>query len=139
MSGQALSDRLEAVDPQSVHSQAAQRGHGENATGLTVAVCVLPEQGVTGPVRRIFNRPAVSLVLQEGCGYGPEIRDAVVGLVDRLAVTCAFAAYSQDSGAAGPVLHDPLRCRHPQQDPGEVAAALPLAVADLKQRLEAVG
>ena len=62
-----------------------------------------------------------------------------MGLIDRLAVTSAFAAHRQDRGAAGPVLRYPLRCRHPPQGPGEVTATLALAVAALEQRLAAVG
>jgi len=133
-SGQPLGDRPEAVEPQGVHGQTAQRGQDANAIGLAVAVRVLAELGVTGPVPGVLDGPAVSHVLQQCFRCGPETRDVVMGLIDRLAVAPAFAAHRQDRGAAGPVLGDPLRRRHAAQRPGEITATLALAVAALEQR-----
>jgi len=47
---QALSDRPEAIETQGVHGQASERGHDLYAIALAVAVVVLPELGVAGPV-----------------------------------------------------------------------------------------
>ena len=100
---------------------------------------VFLELGVAGPVPGVLDAPAVSHVLQQSLGCGPETCDLIPGLINRFAVAPAFAAHRQDRGAAGPVLRHPLRCRHPPQGPGEVTAALALAMAALKHRLAAVG
>ena len=113
--GHALGDRPEIVEPQGVHGQAAQRRHDLHAVGLAVAVGVFLELGVARPVPGVLDGPAVSHVLQEGCGCGPESRDLVTGFIDLLAITPAFAAHRQDRGAAGPVLGYPLRCGHSLQ------------------------
>lgn len=78
-------------------------------------------------------------MLEQGLGCGPETRDVVMGFVDALAIALAFATHRQDRGAAGSVLHYPLRCHPPPQGPGEVTGALAFAMAALKQRLAAVG
>ena len=78
-SGQPLGDRPEALEPQGIHRQTAKRGQDLHAVGFAVAVGVLPELGVAGPVPGILNRPAVSHVPQQGCGCGPETRDVVTG------------------------------------------------------------
>jgi len=77
-SGQALSDRPKAIEPQGVHGQSAERGHDLHAVGLAVAVRVLPALGVAGPVSGVLDRPAVPKV------------------------------FHQDRGAARPIFHHPL-------------------------------
>jgi len=69
-SGQPLGARPEAVEPQAVHGQAAQRGQDANAIGLAVAVRVLPEQGVTGPVPGVLDGARVPAVGVIPCGRG---------------------------------------------------------------------
>jgi len=49
-SGQSLSDRPVAIEPYGIHGQAAERGHDPHAVALAVAIRVLPELGVAGPV-----------------------------------------------------------------------------------------
>ena len=123
-SGQVLVDRPEVTQAQGIHRQAAQRGQDPHTIGLAVAVRVFPELGIAGPVPGIFDRPPVANVLQQGLGCGPETRDVVTGLIDGLALTDTLAAHRQDRGAAGPVLHHPLWCRHAAEGPGEITAAL---------------
>ena len=123
-----------------LHGQAAECGQDLNAVDLAVAVGVFLELGVAGPVPGILDGPPIPHVLQECFRCGPETRDVVTGLIDRLAIAPAFAAHRQDCGAAGPVLHrPPLWGGHAAQRPGEVVATLALAVAALEQRLAAVG
>ena len=59
-SGQALGDRPEAIEPQGVHGQAAERGHDLHPVGLAVAVRVLPALGVAGLVPGVLDWPAVA-------------------------------------------------------------------------------
>ena len=137
--GHALGDRPEALEPQGVHRQAAERGQDLHAVALAIAVGVLAELGVAGPVPGILNRPPVFHVLQQRCGCGSETRDVVTGFINGLAVAQPFAAHHQDHGAARPVLHHPVRCRHAPQAPGQVTAAFPLASTGLPRRFAAVG
>jgi len=106
-SDHSFGDRPEAVGPQCVHCQAAQRGQDVNAIGLTVAVRVFPELSDTAPVPGIFDGPPVAYVLQQWLCRGPETRDLMMGFVDELALADTLAARSQDLGAARPVLHPP--------------------------------
>jgi hypothetical protein len=122
-----------------LHRQAAERGQDLHTAALAIAMGVLLELGVAGPVPGVLNIPAFCYMPQWRFGCGPETDDVATGLIDRLAIALAFAAHHQDRGAAWPVLHHPRRCRHPPQGPGEVAAALAFAVAPLKHRLTAVG
>ena len=86
-----------------------------------------------------FDRPTVADMLQQCVGCGPETRDEVTCLIDGLALTDALAEQRQDRGAAGPVLHHPLWCRHAAKGPGEIKAAFAFSLAGLKRRLPAVG
>ncbi len=138
-SGQALGDRPEVTQAQGIHRQAAQRGQDADAIALAVAMRVLTELGVAGPVPGVFDGPMVADVLQQCFGCGPETRDVVTGLIDGLALTDALAEHCQDRGAAGPVLHHPLWCRHAAQGPGEITATFAFSLAGLKRRLPAVG
>jgi len=145
---QALGDRPEAIETQSIHGQAAERGHDLNAVALAVAVGVFPELGVAGPVPGVFDRPAVADMPQQRRSCSAQTRvaprgalskDVVTDLVDGLALADALAAHRQDRGAAGPVLRHPLRCRHAAHGPGEITAAFAFSLAGLKRRLPAVG
>lgn len=138
-SGQSLGDRPEAIEPQGVHGQAAERGQDPHTIELAVAVIVLAELGVAGPVPGVFDRPPVADMLQQRLGCGAQTRHVVMSLIDGLALADPLAAHSQDRGAAGPVLHHPLRCRHPPQRPGEVTGAFAFTLAGFKRRLPAVG
>ena len=46
----------------------------------------LTELGVAGPVPGVLDAPALSYVLEQGLGCGPETGDGVTGLIDRLAI-----------------------------------------------------
>ena len=85
-SGQALGDRPEPIQTQDVHGEAAERGQDLHAVHLAVAVSVFLELGIAGPVPGVLDRPAVSHVLQQSRGCGPETRDVVTGLIDLLAI-----------------------------------------------------
>ena len=137
--GQALSDRPEAIEPQGVHGQDAERGHDLHVVGLAVALRVFPELGVAGPVPGVLDRPAVPNVLHQSLGAGAQTRDLTTGLVDGLAIAGAFAAHRQDRGAARLVFHHPLWGGHAPQRPGEVSAAFAFTVAGLPRRLAAIG
>lgn len=112
--GQPLGDRPEPIKPQRVHGQAPERGHDLDAVDLAVAVGILLELGVAGPVPGVFDGPAVTHVLQQGIGAGAQTRvapigalskDLVTGLVGWLAIADALAAHGDHRGAARPVLH----------------------------------
>ena len=137
-SGQSLGDGPEAIQAQGIHRQAAERGHDLHTVGLALAVIVFLELGVAGPVPGVLDRPAVSHMLQQGCGCGSETRDLVTGFFDLLAITPAFAAHRQDRGATGPVIGNPFWCGHSPQGPGEVTATLALAVSGFKHGLAAI-
>ena len=138
-SGQALGDGPEAIQPQGIHGQAAERGEDPHAIELSVAVRVFPELRVTGPVPGVLDGPPIAHVLQQGLGCGPETRDVVVGLIDGLALADAFATHRQDRGAAWPVLHHPLWGGHAAQRPGEVTTAFAFAATGLPWRFAAIG
>jgi len=53
--GQPLSNRPVAIEPQGIHGQAAKRGHDPHAVALAVAMRVLPELGVAGPVPGVLD------------------------------------------------------------------------------------
>lgn len=86
-SGQSLDDRPEAVEPQGIHGQAAERGHDPRAVALAVAMSVLAQLGVSGPVPGVFDRPAVADVLQQGLGCGAQTRVAPRGALSKDVVT----------------------------------------------------
>ena len=50
-----MMDRPEPIEAQRVHGQAPERGHDLNAVDLAVAVRVLPELGVAGPVPGVLE------------------------------------------------------------------------------------
>ena len=146
--GQPLGDGPEPVQPERVHRQASERGQDLNAVGFAVAVGILTELGVAGPVPGIFNAPSVTYVLQQGLGAAPQTRvaprgalskDVVTGLIDALAIADALAAHRNHRGAARPVLHHPLWSGHATQRPGDIPAVPALAPAGLERRLSAVG
>jgi len=110
-----LGDRPEALEPEGIDCQAARRRQGLDAVAFAVAVSVLPELDVPGPVPGILDRPPVSHVLQQGCGCGPETRDVVTGFINGLAVAHPFAAHREDRATARPVLHHPVRCGMPRR------------------------
>ncbi len=66
--GQALGDRPEPIETQSIHGEAPERGHDLNAVNFTVAVRVLPELRCAVPVPEVLNAPAVAYVLQQRLG-----------------------------------------------------------------------
>ena len=57
---QALGDWSETIEAQGIHGQAAERGQDPHAVALAVAVGVLPELGVAGPVPGVCDRPVVA-------------------------------------------------------------------------------
>ena len=63
--GQALGDRPKPIETQSIHGEAPERGRDLNAVDFAVAVRVLPELRVAGPVPGVLNAPAVAYVLQQ--------------------------------------------------------------------------
>ncbi len=110
-----------------------------HAVVLAVAMSVLSQLGVSGPVPGVFDRPSIPDVPQQCRGCGPETRDVVTDLVDGLPLTDALASHRKDRGTARPVLHHPRRRRHAPQRPGEVTPALALTLAGLKWHPTAVG
>jgi hypothetical protein len=122
-----------------LHGQAAERCQDPHAVALAVAMRVLPELGVAGPVPGVLDGPAVAHVLQQRLGSSAQTRDVVTGLIDRFAVAGAFAANFQDRGAARPVLHYPRWGRHAPQHPGEDPAAFAFTLAGLPRRVAAIG
>jgi hypothetical protein len=82
--GQPLGDGPEPVQPEGVHGQASERGHDLNAVGFAVAVVILAELGVAGPVPGILDRPTVPHVAQQSLGASAQTRDVVTGLIDGL-------------------------------------------------------
>ena len=137
--GEPLGDRPEPVKPHCVHRQAPERGDDLHAVPLAVAVSVLPELGVAKSVPAILKTPAISHLLEQSPGAGAQPRDLVTGLIDWPAGSTALAARRHHRGAARPVLHHPLRCRHAPQCPGDAAAVADLAPAGLERRPSAVG
>jgi hypothetical protein len=85
----------QALEPQGVHRQAAERGQDLHAVAFAIAMRVLPELGVAGPVPGILNRPLVSHVLQQSCGRCPETRDLVTGYGFRLTACTSTALPSR--------------------------------------------
>ena len=120
--GDALCDRQDPIEPQGIDRQAAEGGQDLFAVVLPVAVAVFRQRHVAHPVPAVLNRPTVSDVPQQGLGSGPQTRDVITGLIRRLALADAVAAHGDDRGAARPLLHHPLRCRHRPQGPGDVTA-----------------
>jgi hypothetical protein len=75
MGSQALGDQSEPIQPQGVHDQAAERGDDLNIVALAIAVGVLAELVLAGPVQGLLDAPAVSHLLQQGLGVGASTRD----------------------------------------------------------------
>ena len=122
-----------------LHRQAAQRGQDLHAVDLALAVRVFFELGIEGPEPGVLDAPAVSPVLQHGCGRAPETRDVVMGFVDALAIDPACAAHRQDRGAARPILHHTLWGGYAAQCLGEVTTTFAFAVTGLPWRFAAIG
>ena len=65
--GQSLGDRPETIEPQGIHRQAAERGQDLHAVDLAVAVRVLAELGVAGPVPGVL---VAAKLLRSSCSSG---------------------------------------------------------------------
>ena len=76
---------------------------------------------------------------EQGLGTGPQARDVVTDLVLRLAIADAMAAHGDDRGAARPLFHHPLWCRHRPQLPGDVPSSLDFPLAGAPGHEAAVG
>ena len=143
--GQPLGDGAEPIEPQRVHGQASEGGHDLDAVGLAVAVVVLLELGIAGPVPGVLAalgfreavRPTVTHVTQLSLRASAQTRDVVTGLVGWLAIAAALTARGDPRGAARPGLRHPLGSRHRPERPGEVPAVLALALAGLQRCLPA--
>jgi hypothetical protein len=85
--GQSLADRPEAIQPQRVHGKTPERGQDLQAVGLALAVRVLPELGVAGPMPGVLDRPPISYVLPQGFGCGAQTRVAPRGALSEDVVT----------------------------------------------------
>ena len=138
-SGDAFGDGSDPFQPRGIDRQASQCRQNLDAVGVPVAVGVFPQRHVADPVPAVLDRPAVSHVLRQRPGAGPQTRDVVAGLIGWLPFSDAMAAHGDDRGAARPVLHHPLRRRHRAQRPGDVTASAHLPSTGAPQDPAAVG
>lgn len=67
-----------------VQCQAAQRGNNLHTVCFEAALRIFIDQGDGELVSGEVNRPEVFHMLQPGCGFGPDTRDVITGLVDLL-------------------------------------------------------
>lgn len=132
-------DRPVAIEVQGIHGQAAERGQDPHAVALPVAMRVLPELSVAGPVPGVLGRPAVAEVPQQLRGRSTQTRDVLSGFVDGLALMGALTARRQDRGAARAVLLAPSGSGHAPPHLGEVTAAFAFTLAGLTWRLAPIG
>ena len=137
--GQALGDRPEPIETQSIHGEAPERGHDLNAVDFAVAVRVLPELRVAGPVPGVLNAPAISHMPQQSVGASTQTRDVETDFVDALPASPALAAHRDDHGAAGPVLFNPCWGVHGKECPSNVSAMSAFTLACLVGDRRAVG
>ena len=137
--GQAFRDGPETIKTQRIQRQASQAGENPNAVGFSIAVCVLPQLGVTGPVPAVLNAPTIANVSEKCAGAGAQTCDVVAGFIHRHAIAAALAANLNHRAAARPVLYHPVRGRHTAQCPGDVAAMADLMLAGLEQSSLAIG
>ncbi len=119
--------------------QAAQRGQDLNAVVLPVALGVFPQRHIPHPGPAVFNRPGLSDRFEQSLGAGTQTRDALTGLVLRLALSDPMATHGDDRGAAGPLLHHLVRRRHRPQLPGNVSAPFDFPLAGAPGDSTAVG
>jgi hypothetical protein len=61
---------LETLKTQRIHRQASEAGENPNAVGFSIAVGVLPQLGVTGPVPAVLNAPTIANVSEKCAGAG---------------------------------------------------------------------
>ena len=91
------------------YAQASEAGENPNAVGFSVAVCLLPELRVAGPVPGVLKAPTIANVSEK----------------------CVVAA--------GPVRYHPVKGRNAAQSPGDVAAMADVVLAGLEQASLAIG
>ena len=122
--GDALGDRPEPIESQTIDRQVAVRGQDLETVELPVAVGVFAQWHIAHAMPAVFDRPEVSDVPQQGLGSGPRTCDVVTGLVLWLAITDAIAADRDNLGAARALLNHSLPCWHCPQGPGDVTAPI---------------
>ena len=137
--GQALRDGPETLKPQRIHRQASEAGENPNAVGFSIAVCVLPELRVAGPVPGVLKAPTIANVSEKCVGAGAQACDVIAGFIHRLPSTAALAANLNHRGATWPVFYHPVRGRHAAQRPGDVAAMADFVLAGLEEVSLAIG
>ena len=103
---QASADRSETVAAQQVESQCPQQSQHLNTVALGVAVSVLTQLGVAGPVPLVFDCPALAHKSQQRFRAGAQGGDKEVNVVKRLAVTPADAHQLDDPAGSSPALTD---------------------------------
>lgn len=120
---QAVADRAVAAEPEQIHCDGAQQGEHRCAGAVGVAVSVLAELGIAGPMPLVFNAPALPDQSQQGFWGGADAGDKPMarGLALPLAGRRG-GDHLHDPGTAGPVGLDVLRRLFGAELPGGVAA-----------------
>jgi hypothetical protein len=103
---QASADRLEPVADQQVESQGPQQSQHLNTVALGLAVSVLTELGVAGPLLLVFDCPALPHQPQHRFWAAAQGGDEQVDVVIRLAVTPAGALQLDNPAGTRPAFTD---------------------------------
>jgi hypothetical protein len=126
---EALPDRAVAATTQKVHHDGAQEREHRSASAVGVAMGVLTELGIAGPVPFVLNAPALPDQSQQGVWAGADAGDEPV--VDSSAFPLAGhrgGDHLRDPGAAGPVRLDVLRRLFRTQYPERVTTVFCLPI-----------
>jgi len=133
---QASADRSETVAAQQVESQGPQQSQHLNTVALGVAVSVLTELGVAGPVPLVFDCPALPHQSQHCFWAGAQGGDEQVDVVKRLAVAQPTAHHQLDDPAGTrPALTDGVCGIAGSELPAHLAAMAGLDIADFNREM----
>jgi hypothetical protein len=126
---QSLADRAVARAPQQVHDDRSQEGEHRGTDSVGIAMRVLTELGIAGPVPFVLNAPALPHQSQQGFWGSPDAGEEEVSPDVALALAGQRVGdHLHDPGTARPVGRDVLRCLPGLELPGGVAAMLLLLI-----------
>ena len=112
-----------------LHHHCAQEGEHRRPDPVGVAMSVLTQLGIAGPVPLVLNAPALPDQAQKGLWGGADAGEEPVPPRHALPLSCRRRGdHLHDPGTAGPVGLDVLWCLPGLELPGGVAAVLLLLI-----------
>jgi hypothetical protein len=137
---ETLADGAVATAPEQVHHDGVQEGEHWGPDPVGVAMSVLTQLGVAGPVPLVLNAPSLPDQAQQDVWRGEHAGQKQVPPHVALSFPAERAGdHLHDPGAAGPVGLDVLRCLPGPQCPDHVAPVALLAIACLERGVPVQG